>query len=28
VIRAATLLLTFCITLVFFVRTYAPALLH
>jgi uncharacterized membrane protein YfcA len=28
VIRTATLLLTFCITLVFFVRTYAPALLH
>ncbi|HVE06900.1 MAG TPA: sulfite exporter TauE/SafE family protein [Paraburkholderia sp.] len=28
VIRAATLVLTFCITLAFFVRTYAPALLH
>jgi uncharacterized membrane protein YfcA len=28
VIRAATLVLTFCITLAFFVRTYAPVLLH
>jgi uncharacterized membrane protein YfcA len=28
IIRAMTLLATFCITLVFFVKTYAPALLH
>lgn len=28
VIRAVTLLATFCITLAFFVKTYAPALLH
>jgi uncharacterized membrane protein YfcA len=27
-IRAGTLTLTFCVTLVFFARTYAPAILH